>query len=118
VRTKPLAEKALAAVREGRTVIVPEHRTADYYRWMENIHDWCISRQLWWGHRIPAWHCQACAHITVGREDPTACQKCGSADIVAGRRRARHLVLVGLWPLTTLGWPDRRPTCGASTRPP
>jgi valyl-tRNA synthetase len=106
VRTAPLAEKALAAVREGRTVIVPEHRTADYYRWMENIHDWCISRQLWWGHRIPAWHCQACAHITVGREDPTQCQKCGSTAIVQDNDVLDTWFSSGLWPLTTLGWPD------------
>ncbi|MGB1278163.1 MAG: class I tRNA ligase family protein, partial [Nannocystaceae bacterium] len=81
VRVEPLAKPALEAVRSGETKIFPEHRTADYYRWMENIHDWCISRQLWWGHRIPAWHCGACEGITVLREDPTACQHCGSDDI-------------------------------------
>jgi len=106
VKTAPLAEKALAAVRDGRTVIVPEHRTADYYRWMESIHDWCISRQLWWGHRIPAWHCQACAFATVGREDPTACARCGSADIVQDADVLDTWFSSGLWPLTTLGWPD------------
>jgi valyl-tRNA synthetase len=106
VKTAPLAEKALAAVREGRTVIVPEHRTADYYRWMESIHDWCISRQLWWGHRIPAWHCRACAHITVGREDPSACGKCGSPDIAQDDDVLDTWFSSGLWPLTTLGWPD------------
>jgi len=105
VDTKPLADKALAAVRDGRTKILPEHRTADYYRWMENIQDWCISRQLWWGHRIPAWHCKACAGITVGREDPTQCQKCGSPSIVQDNDVLDTWFSSGLWPLTTLGWP-------------
>ena len=106
VRTGPLAEKALAAVREGKTTIYPEHRTADYYRWMENIHDWCISRQLWWGHRIPAWHCAACKGITVGREDPTSCQHCGSAQIQQDDDVLDTWFSSGLWPLTVLGWPD------------
>ncbi|MCA9716283.1 MAG: valine--tRNA ligase, partial [Myxococcales bacterium] len=78
VDVAPLAGPAIEAVKSGRTVIYPERRTADYYRWMENIHDWCISRQLWWGHRIPAWHCGACGKITVAREDPDACQHCGA----------------------------------------
>ncbi|MBL9099741.1 MAG: valine--tRNA ligase [Myxococcales bacterium] len=106
VRTGPLAAKALAAVREGKTVIYPEHRTADYYRWMENIHDWCISRQLWWGHRIPAWHCQDCKGITVGRADPTACRHCGSARIEQDDDVLDTWFSSGLWPLTVLGWPD------------
>ncbi len=106
VRTGPLAEKALAAVREGKTTIYPEHRTADYYRWMESIHDWCISRQLWWGHRVPAWHCAACKGITVGREDPTACSKCGSAEIQQDDDVLDTWFSSGLWPLTVLGWPD------------
>jgi valyl-tRNA synthetase len=104
VDVQPLAAPAIAAVRNGDTVIYPEHRTGDYFRWMENIRDWCISRQLWWGHRIPAWHC-ACGHITVAREDPSACAKCGSAEIHQDEDVLDTWFSSGLWPLTTLGWP-------------
>jgi valyl-tRNA synthetase len=105
VNVGPLAEKAIAAVREGQTVIYPEYRTADYFRWMENIRDWCISRQLWWGHRIPAWHCK-CGHITVAREDPSACAECGSAEITQDEDVLDTWFSSGLWPLTCLRWPD------------
>ena len=101
----PLAKPALEAVRNGDTVIYPEHRNADYFRWMENIRDWCISRQLWWGHRIPAWHCSACAHITVARDEPSACSKCGSDEISQDEDVLDTWFSSGLWPLTTLGWP-------------
>ncbi|MCH9687792.1 MAG: valine--tRNA ligase, partial [Deltaproteobacteria bacterium] len=107
VNVGPMADKALAAVRNGDTVIQPEHRTADYYRWMENIHDWCISRQLWWGHRIPAWHCKDCDHITVAREDPSACAGCGGTDIHQDEDVLDTWFSSGLWPLTTLGWPSK-----------
>ncbi len=73
VKTKPLAEPAIRVVEDGRIQLVPEHWSKTYYEWMYNIRDWCISRQLWWGHRIPAWHCQTCGQVTVSREDPTAC---------------------------------------------
>ena len=106
VKVAPLAEPALAAVREGRTTIVPEHRTADYYRWMENIHDWCISRQLWWGHRIPAWYCGDCDHITVSRTDPDACGGCGGKTLTQDEDVLDTWFSSGLWPLTTLGWPE------------
>jgi valyl-tRNA synthetase len=105
VDVKPLAEPAIAAVRNGDTVIYPEHRAADYFRWMENIRDWCISRQLWWGHRIPAWHCSSCGHITVAREDPSACAGCGSDQIAQDEDVLDTWFSSGLWPLTTLGWP-------------
>jgi len=105
VTVGPLAEAALQAVRDGRTRIVPEHRTNDYYRWLENIHDWCISRQLWWGHRIPAWHCD-CGHITVGREDPEECAKCGARNIRQDEDVLDTWFSSALWPLTTLRWPD------------
>ncbi|WP_052559205.1 valine--tRNA ligase [Enhygromyxa salina] len=104
VNVGPLAGPAIEAVRTGETVIYPEFRRADYFRWMENIRDWCISRQLWWGHRIPAWHC-GCGHITVAREDPSACAKCGSADISQDEDVLDTWFSSGLWPLTTLGWP-------------
>ena len=94
-RSKPLAEKAIDAV-ERRPHRVRRRRTGrkTYFEWMYNIRDWCISRQLWWGHRIPAWHCAACHKITVAREDPTQCAHCGSDKTRAGHRRARHLVLL------------------------
>ncbi|HEV7554660.1 MAG TPA: valine--tRNA ligase [Kofleriaceae bacterium] len=105
VKAAPLAAKAAAAVEEGKTKFVPELWTKTYMHWMTNIRDWCISRQLWWGHRIPAWYCDACHEITVSREDPTAC-KCG------GTLRQDEDVLdtwfsSGLWPFSTLGWPDK-----------
>jgi len=105
VNVAPLAGPAIEAVRRGDTVIYPEHRAADYFRWMENIHDWCISRQLWWGHRIPAWHCSACGHITVAREDPSACEQCGNQGIVQDEDVLDTWFSSGLWPLTTLRWP-------------
>ncbi len=89
---KPLAEKAIEAVQSGRTTIRPENWEKIYFDWMNNIRDWCISRQLWWGHRIPAWICQDCQEINVSREDPTTCINCGKHEPEAGRRRARHLV--------------------------
>jgi valyl-tRNA synthetase len=107
VRAKPLAEPCIAAVRDGRTMFVPEYRTNDFFRWMENIHDWCISRQLWWGHRIPAWHCADCKGITVDRVDPTACKSCGSQNIAQDPDALDTWFSSGLWPMTCLGWPDQ-----------
>ncbi|MHB8928157.1 MAG: valine--tRNA ligase [Bacillota bacterium] len=111
VRMKPLAEPAMEAVRRGDVKFVPERFARIYLNWMENIRDWCISRQLWWGHRIPAWHCQECGKITVAREDPKKCVHCG-AD--AGRLVQEEDVLdtwfsSALWPFSTLGWPDKTP---------
>jgi len=108
VNVKPLAEVALAAAHDGRITIVPSGWTKTYDQWMENIRPWCISRQLWWGHRIPAWHCDADGSIHVSRTDPTACPKCG------GALRQDPDVLdtwfsSGLWPFSTLGWPDDTP---------
>jgi valyl-tRNA synthetase len=105
VKIKPLAEPAIAAVRDGRTRFVPAHWEKTYFAWMENIHDWCISRQLWWGHRIPAWYCDACGSTVVARDEPRACEKC------AGAVRQDPDVLdtwfsSGLWPFSTLGWPE------------
>ena len=108
VRAGPLAEPAIAAVRSGRTRFYPEHWTKTYYAWLENIRDWCISRQLWWGHRIPAWYCDACGDdaVMVARETPESCSRCG------GALRQDEDVLdtwfsSGLWPFSTLGWPER-----------
>ncbi len=109
VRIQPLAEAALEAVRDGRIRIVPERFTKVYYNWLENIEDWCISRQLWWGHRIPVWYCQACGEKTVSREDPTHCAKCGSAAIERDPDVLDTWFSSGLWPFSTLGWPEQTP---------
>ena len=106
-RMKPLAEPAIKAVEEGRTVFVPENWTKTYFEWMRNIRDWCVSRQLWWGHRIPAWHCGDCGEVTVSREDPTKCAKCGSANLTQDPDVLDTWFSSGLWPFSTLGWPDQ-----------
>lgn len=107
VKVKPLAERAIEVVEEGRTTFVPENWTNTYNEWMTNIHDWCISRQLWWGHRIPAWYCDACDVVIVEEEAPSKCT-CG------GQLRQDTDVLdtwfsSGLWPLSTMGWPEQTP---------
>ncbi len=104
---KPLAEKAMAAVRDGRIRFVPTDREPLFFQWMENIRDWCISRQLWWGHRIPAWHCHRCAEITVSRETPSACPVCGSTEIEQDPDVLDTWFSSGLWPFSTLGWPEQ-----------
>jgi valyl-tRNA synthetase len=103
---KPLAEKALKAVQDGETVIVPDMWTKVYYEWMTNIRDWCISRQLWWGHRIPAFYCEDCGHITVSRTDVDACEKCKSANIRQDEDVLDTWFSSALWPFSTLGWPE------------
>ncbi|MDZ4801813.1 MAG: valine--tRNA ligase [Bryobacteraceae bacterium] len=106
VKMKPLAGPAIKVVEDGRIQIIPEHWTKTYYEWMYNIRDWCISRQLWWGHRIPAWHCPN-GHITVSREDATACGTCGSTELRQDSDVLDTWFSSGLWPFSTLGWPDR-----------
>ena len=107
VKMKPLAEPAIAAVREGKTKFVPDRFSKIYYNWMENIRDWCISRQLWWGHRIPAWYCDDCGEMTVSRTDPTACPKCGSTHLRQDEDVLDTWFSSALWPFSTLGWPDQ-----------
>lgn len=109
VDIQPLAKKALSAVREDQIEIIPEHFEKVYYNWMENIHDWCISRQLWWGHRIPVWYCDDCDQITVAREDPARCEHCQSEDIQQDPDVLDTWFSSGLWPFSTLGWPDDTP---------
>jgi valyl-tRNA synthetase len=109
VKIQPLAEAALAAVKAGQITIVPEHFTKVYYNWLENIQDWCISRQLWWGHRIPVWYCTACGKQFASREDPTVCKHCGSAAIEQDPDVLDTWFSSGLWPFSTLGWPDNTP---------
>ncbi|HSB88918.1 MAG TPA: valine--tRNA ligase [Anaerolineales bacterium] len=109
VRMKPLSEPALNVVRDGRIRIVPERFTKVYFNWLENIRDWCISRQLWWGHRIPAWHCADCTKITVARTDPDRCAHCGSSRIEQDPDVLDTWFSSGLWPFSTLGWPEDTP---------
>ncbi len=108
VKIQPLADAALAAVKDGRIKIVPERFEKTYYNWLENIKDWCISRQLWWGHRIPVWYCPD-GHQTCAREDPTQCATCGSKDIHQDEDVLDTWFSSGLWPFSTLGWPDKTP---------
>ena len=107
VRMKPLAEPGLEAVRDGRIRIIPERFAKVYFNWLENIRDWCISRQLWWGHRIPAWHCQDCGEITVAKEDPDTCAHCGSTHLEQDPDVLDTWFSSGLWPFSTLGWPEK-----------
>jgi valyl-tRNA synthetase len=109
VKIDPLAEKALAAVKNGDIRIVPERFEKVYYNWLENIKDWCISRQLWWGHRIPVWYCADCNEKTVAREDPTQCAHCGSKNIEQDPDVLDTWFSSGLWPFSTLGWPEETP---------
>jgi len=106
VRMKPLAAKAMEAVRSGKIRFVPDDREIVFFHWMENIRDWCISRQLWWGHRIPAWHCRTCQEITVARETPAICQHCQSTEVEQDPDVLDTWFSSGLWPFSTLGWPD------------
>jgi len=108
VKIESLAQAALEAVKDGRIKIVPERFEKTYYNWMENIKDWCISRQLWWGHRIPVWYCPD-GHMTVAREDPTECATCGSKDIHQDEDVLDTWFSSGLWPFSTLGWPEETP---------
>jgi valyl-tRNA synthetase len=105
VKVKPLAEPAIRAVEEGRIKFIPQHWTKTYFEWMYNIRDWCISRQLWWGHQIPAFHCKACEHVTVFESFPQACESCGSKEIVQETDVLDTWFSSALWPLVTLGWP-------------
>ena len=109
VKMKPLAQEAIRVVKEGQTKFVPDRFSKTYLNWMENVRDWCISRQLWWGHQIPAWTCQHCGHITVSRQDPTACEQCGSPDIQRDPDVLDTWFSSALWPFETLGWPDKTP---------
>ena len=104
-KMKPLAEPAIAAVESGEIRIIPENWVGVYFHWMRNIRDWPISRQLWWGHRIPAWHCRENGHITVARETPGACGTCGSKNLVQDPDVLDTWFSSGLWPFSTLGWP-------------
>ncbi len=109
VKVGPLAERALQAVKEGKTRILPKQWENTYYDWMENIRDWCISRQIWWGHRIPAWFCDHCGTVTVAMDDPTSCSACGSDEIRQETDVLDTWFSSALWPFSTMGWPDKTP---------
>ncbi|MCL4534063.1 MAG: valine--tRNA ligase [Bacteroidetes bacterium] len=106
VRIEPLAKPAIAAVREGRIRFVPERFAKVYFNWMENIRDWCISRQLWWGHRIPVWYCDDCGETIVATEAPASCTKCQGSRLTQDPDVLDTWFSSGLWPFSTLGWPD------------
>ena len=107
VRMKPLAEEAIRVVKEGETKFVPDRFSKTYMNWMENVRDWCISRQLWWGHQIPAWTCADCGHITVSRTDATECEHCHSTNITREEDVLDTWFSSALWPFETLGWPEK-----------
>ena len=106
VKMEPLAKEALRVVNDGEVKFVPDRFSKTYTNWMENVHDWCISRQLWWGHQIPAWTCQECGHITVSEEDPTECEHCHSKNIKQEEDVLDTWFSSALWPFSTLGWPE------------
>ena len=107
VKMAPLAKEAINVVKDGRIKFVPERFTKTYLNWMENVHDWCISRQLWWGHQIPAWYCADCGHITVSREDATECEYCHSKNITRDEDVLDTWFSSALWPFSTMGWPEK-----------
>lgn len=109
VKMQPLAEPAIEAVRTGKTRFIPDRFDKTYFNWMENIRDWCISRQLWWGHRIPAWYCQDCDETIIARTAPTACTKCGGTHLKQDEDVLDTWFSSALWPFSTLGWPDKTP---------
>ena len=107
VKMKSLADEAIRSVNEGETKFVPERFTKNYMNWMNNIRDWCISRQLWWGHQIPVWYCEECGHMTCTRHDPDCCEKCGSTHIERDPDVLDTWFSSALWPFETLGWPEK-----------
>ncbi len=109
VKMKPLAEPAIAAAKDGRIRFVPERFTKVYLNWMENIRDWCISRQLWWGHRIPVWYCRDCGEIICDTEPPAVCSKCSGSELEQDPDVLDTWFSSGLWPFSTLGWPEKTP---------
>ncbi len=109
VKTKPLARKAIEAVEDGRTRIIPESWAKTYFDWMNNIKDWCISRQIWWGHQIPAWTCRQCNQLMVEMDDPVVCDSCGSKELIRETDVLDTWFSSALWPFSTMGWPEQTP---------
>ena len=109
VKTKPLAQKAIEAVKSGQTRIIPDTWTKTYYEWLENIRDWCISRQIWWGHQIPAWTCEECDELIVSMDAPRSCTQCGGTRLVQETDVLDTWFSSALWPFSTMGWPEKTP---------
>jgi valyl-tRNA synthetase len=109
VAVKQMAEASMAAVREGKTRIIPETWEKNYFDWLENIEDWCISRQIWWGHRIPAWYCQDCDEVIVAMEEPKQCNRCSSGELIQESDVLDTWFSSALWPFSTMGWPEKTP---------
>lgn len=109
VKMEPLAKPAIEVVKDEKIKFIPERMTKIYYNWMDNIKDWCISRQLWWGHRIPAWYCEDCGEIVVSEHEPSKCSKCGSTNLRQDEDTLDTWFSSALWPFSTLGWPDKTP---------
>ena len=109
VAVKQMAEASMAAVREGKTRIIPEMWEKNYFDWLENIEDWCISRQIWWGHRIPAWYCQDCDEVIVAMEEPKQCNRCSSGNLIQESDVLDTWFSSALWPFSTMGWPEKTP---------
>ncbi len=107
VRVGPLAKEAIRVVEEGKIQFIPPRWAKTYFEWMYNIHDWCISRQLWWGHRIPAWHCRDCEQVTVSEEEPRMCEKCRGSNIAQEEDVLDTWFSSALWPFVTMGWPEQ-----------
>ena len=107
VKVKPLAREAITAVVQGRTRIIPKSWESTYFEWLENIRDWCISRQIWWGHRIPVWYCETCGRVIVSRTDPTSCPDCGVTSLRQDEDVLDTWFSSALWPFSTLGWPEK-----------
>ena len=109
VRMETLAKPAIEAAESGKLKHVPKRFEKTYLHWLHEIHDWCISRQLWWGHRIPAWYCSDCGETVVSEETPSVCPKCGSGHLTQDEDVLDTWFSSALWPFSTLGWPDRTP---------
>ncbi|MBQ1231734.1 MAG: valine--tRNA ligase, partial [Clostridia bacterium] len=109
VKMEPLAKPAVKAVKDGDITLIPSRFEKTYYNWMENIKDWCISRQLWWGHRIPAWYCADCGEVIVSRDEPTVCPKCNGTHLSQDEDTLDTWFSSALWPFSTLGWPEETP---------
>ena len=118
VKVRPLTEPAIDAVTTGDTRFIPKRWEKNYFHWMENLRDWCISRQIWWGHRIPAWYCDACGETIIAKQDPAECTKCGGAELRQDNDVLDTWFSSALWPFSTLGWPDETADLGSDHHTP
>ena len=112
-----MAKPAIDALKSGRLKFVPENYGKTYLHWLEGIRDWCISRQLWWGHRIPAYYCEECGHMVVAKEMPEKCPQCGCTHLIQDEDTLDTWFSSALWPFSTLGWPEKTPDLDTSIPP-